>query len=173
MTRLFGWTLAGMVALGATAAEAASIDISDYDNRTTLLTVEGSVFYDGLSDLFVASDGDLTISVDSFLTTDPLNAALDYSALPEILSPAAAVAVMEEVVEFLFVNGATGYLLIVDATGTGVDFTAPGFFIDADAQLTLDELSDNAAVIPLPASLPLALGGLAGLAFISLRRRRA
>ena len=123
MNRLQAAILGLFLAIGPSQVAAVPIDTSDFDSQTRLVETTGSVFFDGFADIFIASDVGSTVSVDSFLVSDPTNASLDFVDLPSILSPATAVSIMEEMVEFLFEDGNTGYLLVVDVTGQGIDFT--------------------------------------------------
>lgn len=155
--------------LSASIAQAAPIDLAAYDTRTVLLDGSGSVFFDGLGDLFDAGDFGGELGIDSFLVSDPLDASLDFAGLPAILSPASAADVMPEIVQFLFEDGDAGFLVTVDVTGQGLDFTDAAAFIDTDARIKLEEL--GTAVIPVPAALPLLVGALAALGAVRSRRQ--
>ncbi len=170
MNKLQAAILGLFLATGPSQVAAVPIDTSDFDSQTRLVETTGSVVFDGFGDIFIASDAGSTVSVDSFLVSDPTNASLDFVDLPSILSPATAVSIMEEIVEFLFEDGGVGYLLVVDVTGGGVDFTDATSFVDSDAFITLDELT-RAAPLSVPPTLPLLIAGVAGLALI--RRARS
>lgn len=169
MNKLQAAILGLFLAIGPSQVAAVPIDTSDFDSQTRLVETTGSVVFDGFADIFFASDVGSTVSVDSFLVSDPTNASLDFVDLPSILSPATAVSIMEEIVEFLFEDGDVGYLLVVDVTGQGVDFTDATSFVDSDALITLDELT-RAAPLSVPPTLPLLMAGVAGLALV--RRAR-
>ena len=170
MNRLQAAILGLFLAIGPSQVAAVPIDTSDFDSQTRLVETTGSVFFDGFADIFIASDVGSTVSVDSFLVSDPTNASLDFVDLPSILSPATAVSIMEEMVEFLFEDGNTGYLLVVDVTGQGIDFTDVTSFVDTEGRITLDELT-RVAPLSVPPTLPLLIAGVAGLALV--RRARS
>lgn len=168
MTRTLLMAMLTAAALSAAPAQAAPIDLAGFTSRTTLLDRDGSVFFDAIFDFFDAGDAAGDIWVNSFLASDPLDATLDFAGLSEILVSARAADVMPEIVQFLFEDGAAGYLVTVDVTGQGLDFTDPAAFIDAAARIRLEEL--GTAVIPVPAALPLLVGALAAMGAVGRRR---
>lgn len=163
------WAFMAAVTLSAGIAHAAPINLTAYDSRTVLLDSSGSVFFDAAFDFFDAGDVGGKLRIDSFLASDPRDASLDFVGLPTVLSPASAADVTPEIVQFLFEDGDAGFLVTVDVTGQGLDFTDAAAFIDSDARIKLEEL--GTAVIPVPAALPLLVGALAAVGAVGHRRR--
>lgn len=150
-------------------AQAATIDTSAYGARVTVLDAGGTVFYDAASPFFETRGDGGGLALDTFDLNDPGQAALDADMIGRILTGADQIAVATEMVQFLFVDGATGYLVTVDATGAGVDFSDADALIDTVAQVRLEQLTT--AQVPVPAALPLLLAGIGGLAGLRCRRR--
>jgi hypothetical protein len=173
MKHYLGLIVGAIMALTGAAANASTIDTSGYDTSTAVLTNEsGFVFYDGFGDFFDAFDfgGQVTVT-SAFFVSSPLTSSSFVPAAPApIVGNLTQISVATEVVEFLFEDSGLGFLVTVDVTGQGLDFTDPLGFVATDAFISLTELS-NAPAIPLPAGLPLLLTGLGGM--VVLRRKKA
>jgi hypothetical protein len=156
------------LAVFGTAGFAAPIDTTGY-TVTNLESLSGNAYYDVFLNLFTAGDLGAVINLLSDAPITNASATLDYTGLGPILGPAIMSDILAETAEFLFEDGATRYLLTIDATGAGGDFTDINSFAlsDVDAQIMLDRL-DLIRDVPLPASLPRILGGVG--AFGLMRR---
>jgi hypothetical protein len=178
--KIFAAATAIAVALSATPALAASIDLSAFG------LTEGAII--GQSDqaqvAFLPDFGLLTVDVDdgplraffNLLIGDPAPAFLD------IVTP---VAFSGQVVDFhigatsaagLFFDGMGHVLALLDLpAGSVFDIASidlEGFFVE-NASVTLREADAiNLAPIPLPAAAPLLLAGLGAIAVIGRRRAR-
>lgn len=162
-------------AVMGTGGFAATIDTTGYTS-TNLDTLDGFASLDNEGGLFSAVDFGGDVFLGAFLPFSDTSAELNYFGFATILA-SIETSVMTEMVQFLFADGMTRYLLTVDATGsldviTGdpVNFLDRDEFalFDVDATITLDQL-DLVNVVPLPAGMVLLLTGMGALAF--LRRR--
>lgn len=172
MNKLFSMVAGAALAVCGSAAFAAPIDTTGY-TVTNLESAAGFAYYDVSVDIFTATDLGGLMAVDSDAPISNASATLSYAGLGPILGPAIESSIMTESAQFLFADGATRYLVTVDATGSGADFTDadPFAFYDVDADITLDRL-DLIADVPLPASLPLVVIGMAGFAMVTRRKSR-
>ena len=162
---------AAFAALGS-LANAAPIDTSAYDNAISLVDdTNGYVLFDGPSDFMSAEDSLGDLLVDSFIVSDPLDAVLSYDNGVDaaFVVSASAASVMEKMIQLLFEDGATGYLVTIDIGTQNFDFTDSNSDFDTSATVRLEKLT-TVSTIPLPASLPLILAGFGGL--VAVRRFR-
>lgn len=135
----------------------------------------GSIF-----DLSGFVDISLSTALDSgtlLLTDNLFSTVLDGSLLEISLSVDDDIADDSFSMLFDLSTGSTNYAIATftgDLDGGGfTDFSSDGvFFVDGNLKI-VGAVKDSAAVIPLPAGLPLLLTGIAGIAFVQRRRRKS
>lgn len=177
MNRFFGGLAGAMTFAMATGSSAGGIDPLPlgYNSSTVLYdNASGSVSYTGPDSLFGEFfDGGLgsIFNVTSLDLDDNTSASFSFNGLASPISGATEITVSTEYVAFFFENASNGFLVNIDVSGQGLDFTDSFADINTDAQVSLTEFSPE--VIPLPATLPLILAGLGGLALMGRRTARS
>lgn len=171
---MFSWSSASNASPFTGYSETADFfydDAATFDYDPAFLG--GSIFdFAGLVDLSLSTDfgsGSLLLT-DNFFST-----VLDGSLLDTVLSVDDDIG--DDTFSMLFglTTGSTDYA-IATFTGDLDGFGFTDFFNDgvlfADGSLKIvGARQDNAAVVPLPAGLPLLLTGMAGIAWMQRRRR--
>lgn len=184
-----GRGLALGIGLGLTASIASAGSISglgtDYDtvmlgfyeNTSGFLDYQGALLAD-----FVVFFDDAPAALSIFGTvTDPTSFAFgadfDLSGTEEVMVAGLADSVVgSNTLQYLFENGSTAYLVTITVSPIpGIplddDFASVDAPIsDPNAIVKVDKYTNSSAAIPLPATMPLILAGIGGLALL---RRRA
>ena len=176
MKQFLGLLSGSILGLGALTAEAGGINPADFGFVLPGTLIEGTngiVEFDPDLDFIAAGVG--LLEFETFVS-DPDDAFFDFdlgTISHDDATSTITSSIMAEVMEFFFDAGSEGYLVTIDVTGQGLDFTDtdPFNIFSTDAEVSLVEFGKPAAVVPLPAGLPLMLAGLGAFAVVSRRRQ--
>lgn len=179
MKTLFGLALGAAMSLGAAANATSIADLgTTYDTvMTDFYTADGFLDYQGIGvgdfvQYFddtppgaIVIEGDISAPASFYFSIDVI-----VPSFVEVLGLSDSI-VTDDSLTYLFETPTTGYLVTLAPDAPSLFTDDLEFYLDTTV-ISIDKYTNApAAVIPLPASLPLILAGLGGLGVVARRKK--